>query len=169
MKDLMNREIFDLGDVFDDLFRPTFFDKKILNMRTDIKETPEAFELDIDLPGFKKNEIDVTLRNGYLTVSAKKQIENCDCDDDCECGCKETGVCHCDDKKEHKEHEHEAHQNKKHNYVRRERIYSSSRSYYVGDKVMEEQIKAKYDNGVLTLTVPKEKPKELNTHKILID
>lgn len=190
MKDLMNRnDLFDLGEMFDDLFRPVFVDKKIMHMRTDIKETNDTYELDIDLPGFKKNEIDVTLRDGYLTVSAKKKFDDCDCgndctcDDNCDCGCKETGECNCDEEhdcgchgeenKNHEQnmhhHEHEHHEKRNHKFVRRERVYASTRSYYVGTKVRQEEIKAKYENGVLTLVVPKEKPKEATTQKITIE
>ena len=183
MRDLMNRmDEWDLGDLFDGLFEPVRFERmpRAMQMKTDIKEDENAYELDIDLPGFEKDEINVTIKNGYLNVSAKK-IENaqhnaqnhhaeehkescecgchdkkdeCECDDNCECGCQENG---------HARFEH------KKPYIRRERSMFASRSFYVGDKVMEEDIKAKYNNGVLSLIVPKQKPKELTSHKINID
>ncbi len=116
---------YDLFDVFDDFFKPMFFEES-KELRTDIKETETSYELDLELPGFRKDEIKVSLENGYLTVSAEKN------------------------KKE---------ENGK--YLRREIRESTSRSYYVGTDVTREQIKAKYDNGILSLTVPKEQPKKI--------
>lgn len=116
---------YDLFDVFDDFFKPMFFEES-KELRTDIKETETSYELDLKLPGFRKDEIKVSLENGYLTVSAEKN------------------------KKE---------ENGK--YLRREIRESTSRSYYVGTDVTREQIKAKYDNGILSLTVPKEQPKKI--------
>jgi len=63
MRDMINKETeMELGDLFDELFRPVVFDKRAMNMRTDVKESDDAFEFDIDLPGFKKDEIDVPLK-----------------------------------------------------------------------------------------------------------
>ena len=94
-------------------------------MKTDVRETEDAYEVDIDLPGFKKDEVTITVENGYLNISAAKGL----------------------DKDE---------QDKKGNYIRRERYAgSSSRSFYVGDAVTEEDIKAKFENGTLTLDIPK--------------
>ena len=138
MRDLMKNDEWNIEDVFDELFRPIHAGKMATSMRTDVKETESAYELDIDMPGFKKEEISVTLEHGYLNVAAKRE-----------------------NKEEHNEH------NK--NYVRKERSFVASRSYYVGDKIKEEDITAKYENGVLSLNVPKEQPKELTTHKIKID
>lgn len=137
MRDLMKNDDWGLEDAFDELFRPMHAEKRAMSMRTDVKETEKAYELDIDMPGFKKDEISVTLNNGYLSVSAKRE-----------------------NTEEHNEHK---------NYVRKERSFVASRSYYVGDQIKEEEISAKYENGVLSLLVPKEKPKELTTHKIKID
>jgi HSP20 family molecular chaperone IbpA len=94
-------------------------------MKTDIKETETEYELSIDMPGFDKKDINLTLENGYLSIEAKR---------------------------EEKEEEN--------NYVKRERSFSCSRSYFVGDAVTEQDIKAKYNNGTLVLNVPK-KQKEL--------
>ena len=171
MRDMIDRiGEWDLGDLFDGLFEPARFERapRPMQMKTDVKEDVNGYELDIELPGFEKNEIDVSLKNGYLNVSAKKtektvsgekpheehkhEKENCGCDDkDCEC---KHEKCECEHKKP---------------YIRRERSFYASRSYYVGDKVRENDIKAKYENGVLSLVVPKEKPKELTSHKINID
>ena len=94
-------------------------------MKTDVRETADSYELDIDLPGFKKDEISLDLRDGYLTISAEKGL----------------------DKDE---------ENKKGRILRQERYAGScSRSFYVGD-VKPEDIKAKYESGVLTVLVPKE-------------
>lgn len=106
-------------------------------MKTDIRETDEGYELDIDLPGFKKDEIQAELKNGYLTVSAAKGL----------------------DKDE---------QNKKGEYIRRERYADSmSRSFYVGEHLNEEDIKAKYEDGILKLSVPKKDVKELTQNKYI--
>ena len=90
-------------------------------MKTDIRETDGSYELDIDLPGFKKDEIKVQLKDGYLTLSAAKGLDK--------------------DAKD-----------KEGNYIRRERYAGSmSRSFYVGDGVKEEDIHAKYEDGILKL------------------
>ena len=104
-----------------------------------IKEDEKQYELDVEMPGFKKEEINIDLNDGYLTINAKRE----------------------DKHEENNEH------GKK--FVRRERSYFASRSYYVGDKIKENDIKAKYENGVLSLIVPKEEPKKLPEHKIHID
>ena len=98
-------------------------------MKTDVRETDSGYEVDIDLPGFKKDEVQVQLKDGYLTISAAKGL----------------------DKDE---------QDKKGNYIRRERYAGTlSRSFYVGDAVSEEDIHAKYEDGILKLSVPKKAPK----------
>jgi HSP20 family molecular chaperone IbpA len=94
-------------------------------MKTDVHEHDEGYEVDIDLPGFKKDEISLDLENGYLSVSAAKGIEK-------------------DDK------------DKKGRLIRQER-YSGAmqRSFFVGDAITEEDIKAKFEDGVLRLSIPK--------------
>ena len=126
-------DIFD--DFFDSFFKPTTFSNKVGNMRADIKENEKEYELSVDLPGFEKKDINLTLNNGYLTISAKNEEKQ------------------EDDK----------------NYIRRERVCSYQRSFYVGDVVTEEDIKAKYNNGTLSLTVPKVERKELPAKHIEID
>lgn len=121
-----NDNSYDLFNVFDDFFKPMFFDET-QELKTNIKENENDYELDLALPGFGKDEIKVSLENGYLTVSAGKQKT----------------------------------EENKHNYIRREISESTSRSYYVGSDVKQEQIKAKYDNGILRLTVPKSNPKQI--------
>ena len=98
-------------------------------MKTDVKDTENGYEVDIDLPGFKKDEIKVKLEDGVLTISAAKGLDK--------------------DEKD-----------KKGSYLRRERYAGSmSRSFYVGENMKEEDIHAKYENGILTLDVPKEQKK----------
>ena len=94
-------------------------------MKTDVKELDNSYELDIDLPGVKKEDVKAELKDGYLTVSATHGTQN-------------------DEKDENGK------------YIRRERYFgSASRSFYVGDQVKQEDIKAKFENGILKLTVPK--------------
>ena len=99
-------------------------------MKTDVKDTENGYEVDIDLPGFKKDEIKAELNNGYLTVSAAKGL-----DEDKE------------DKKTGK-------------YIRRERYAGAcQRSYYVGKDTTEDDIKAHFEHGMLTVTVAKKEAK----------
>ena len=133
-------------NLFDDLFDPFWndgaleramnreeretFGKRGANMmKTDVRETESTYELDVDLPGFKKDEIKVDLKNGYLTIAAEKGID------------KET-------------------ENKKGRYIRKERyVGSNSRSFYVGEDITEEDIKAEFKHGLLKLFVPKKEAK----------
>lgn len=94
-------------------------------MKTDIRETDDSYEMDIDLPGFKKDEISVKLEDGFITISAAKGLDK--------------------DEKD-----------KKGNYIRQERYAGAvSRSFYVGTGVTQDEVKAKYENGILKLSVPK--------------
>ncbi len=131
-------------DAFGGFFKPLFYEEKHNVMKTDIKETENSYVLDVEVPGFEKKDIGVSLENGYLTVSAQKK----------ECNKPEN-------EGENKEH-------KKENYIRRERSCSLSRSYYVGD-VDKDAVKAKYENGVLTVEIPKEKPALPESHNIAIE
>ena len=106
-------------------------------MKTDIREHDGGYEVDIDLPGFKKDEINVDLENGYLTISAAKGM----------------------DKDEEK---------KKGRYIRRERYAGAvQRSFYVGDALTQEDIKAKYEHGILKLSIPKKDAKAVETKKTI--
>ena len=99
-------------------------------MKTDVRETDSSYELDVDLPGFKKDEISVDLKDGYLTISAAKGL----------------------DKDE---------QDKKGKYIRQERYAGAmSRGFYVGD-VEPDQVSAKYEDGILKISLPKQAKKEL--------
>lgn len=135
---LQKRNSGDVFDMFEDFFKPMFYDEQLDSMRTDIKETDKDYQLSIEMPGFKKDEIKVALENGYLTVSAEKN-----------------------------EQQEEGGENAK--YLRKECRVSCQRSYYVGDQVQEEAVKAKYENGMLLLTVPKEEPKKLAAKSIAIE
>ena len=106
-------------------------------MKTDIREHDRGYELDVDLPGFKKDEIKVELENGYLTISAAKGL----------------------DKDE---------QDKQGKYIRRERYAGAmQRSFYVGDAVTEEDVKAKFEDGILRLSIPKKDAKAVETKKTI--
>ena len=104
-------------------------------MKTDVRETDSGYEVDIDLPGFKKDEINIQLDNGYLSISAAKGL----------------------DKDEH---------DKEGNYIRKERYAGSmSRSFYVGNAITQDDIKAKYESGILRLSVPKKAAEEIESAK----
>ena len=131
MPSIFGENLFDDMFTFDDSFfapskkNPLYGKNASRLMKTDIKETDGSYELDIDLPGFKKDEITAELNEGYLTVSAAKGLDK--------------------DEKDKKGH-----------YIRQERYSGAmSRTFYVGDNVKEEDIKAKFENGILSLSVPK--------------
>ena len=125
-------------DLFDDMFSDPFFtgtENKV--MKTDIKEKKDKYEIDMDLPGYEKDDIKIEIQDGYLTVHAKVNKNE-------------------DEKEDGK-------------YVRKERyIGKCSRSFYVGDNVKEEDIKAKFKNGTLKLEVAKkDEQKELPDKKYI--
>ena len=139
-------------NLFDDLFDEFPFnsmeniDRKLYGkhasreMLTDVREHEDHYEVEIDLPGFKKEEITVELKNGYLTITAAKGVD-------------------------------ENEENKKGKIVRQER-YSGvmQRSYYVGEEITHEDIKAKYEDGVLKLNIPKQDVKKIpEKHTISIE
>ena len=137
-------------ELFDDWMRfPTFHDfddveKKLYGrhaahvMKTDVHENDEGYEVDIDLPGFKKDELNLQLENGYLTVSAAKGLDK-------------------DEK------------SKKGRIIRQERYAGAmERSFYVGDAITEEDVKAKFEDGVLRLCIPKKESQQLPEHKTIM-
>lgn len=137
MPSIFRDNLFD--DFMNDFAFPTFpnVDKELYGkhaknmMKTDVKENEKGYEVAVDLPGFKKDEIQLELNDGYLTISAEKGLD-----------------------KEEKD--------KKDKYIRRERYAGSmSRTFYVGESVTENDIHAKYENGILTLDVPKEEAKKV--------
>ena len=117
-------------DFMDDLFdmpQRTYTKSYSANglMKTDIKESEEGFTVEMDLPGFCREDISAELKDGYLTVSAEKGLDKDE-----------------EDKKGH--------------YIRQERYSGAmSRTFYVGEDVKQEDIKAKFENGILSLSVPK--------------
>ena len=100
-------------------------------MKTDVHETDETYELEMDLPGFKKDQINVKLEDGYMTISASKG--------------------------------HDTEKKDKHGKIIRQERYSGAmqRSFYVGDQVKVEDVKAKFEDGVLRLCIPKRELKPL--------
>ena len=126
-------------NLFDDWFGfPEFrdVDRKLYGhnapreMKTDVHEHEDRYEMRIDLPGFKKDEISLTLENGYLTVSAAKGLDM--------------------------DREQQG------RVIRRERYAGAMRrSFYVGEGLTEEDIRAKYEHGVLSLTIPKKEVRRL--------
>ena len=110
----------------------TLYGKHAKNMmKTDVKETEKGYEVAVDLPGFKKDEIQLELNDGYLTISAEKGLD-----------------------KEEKD--------KKDKYIRRERYAGSmSRTFYVGDALKPDDVKAKYEDGVLVVSLSKKAPEAI--------
>lgn len=125
-----------LFDAFDDFFRPAFFDE-VNDLKTNIKDTGNGYDLAVEVPGYKKDEIKVSLENGYLTVSCARNGSD---------ESKGDG-----------------------RWLRKEISESCSRSYYVGDDVTQDKIKAKYENGILNLSVPKSEPKQIKSNFIDIE
>ena len=118
-------------DLLDDFFDDGFFTKKERNlMKTDIKELKDKYVVDVDLPGFTKENINLSLENGYLKIHAKTEKN--------------------EEKKEGEK------------YLHQERFYGEcSRSFYVGDEIKEEDIKAEFKNGILKVELPKKEVKEI--------
>ena len=125
-------------DLFDEMFNDPFFtrgENKL--MKTDIKEKGDKYLLEVDLPGYEKENIKIEIDDGYLTVHASmnKNVEESDKDS---------------------------------KYVHKERyVGSSSRSFYIGDGVKEEDIKASFKNGTLKLTLPKKEQEKLDEKKYI--
>lgn len=140
---IFGENLFD--DFFDDFFDFPVIDDKAMQkaqrnlygrnaanmMKTDVQEHGDHYEVDIDLPGFKKDELSLELKDGYLVISAAKGLDK-------------------DEKEE-----------KTGRFVRRERyVGSMSRSFYVGEDMKQEDIHAKYESGVLRLSIPKPEEKK---------
>ena len=134
-------------DLFDDFFRfpdvSKDVEKKLYGkhaaqvMKTDVHEHEDHYEIVIDLPGFKKDQINLALQNGYLTVNAAKGLDK-------------------DEKTE------------KGKLIRQERYAGSmQRSFYVGDAVNESDVKAKFEDGVLDICVPKQDPNKTESRKYI--
>lgn len=118
-----------LDDIFGDL---DYTENKI--MKTDIKEHKDNYSILIDLPGYNKEDIKISVDDGYLTISATMSKD--------------------EEEKEHGK------------FVRRERYFGEcSRSFYVGDNVLVEDIKASFKNGTLNLSIPKKEQKQITEKK----
>ena len=139
---VFGENLFDVFDDFDrDFFRGFGRPEHVLYgknasrlMKTDVKETDEGYEVDVDLPGFSKDEIKLDLNNGYLTISTEKSLN-----------------------KENKG-----------KMLRQERyVGTMQRSFYVGEEVTEEDVKASFQHGVLKLLIPKKEKKALPEKKTI--
>ena len=107
-------------------------------MKTDVHEHEDHYEVDIDLPGFKKDEITLSLENGYLTVNAAKGLD-------------------------------EEEKDKKGKLIRQERYAGSmQRTFYVGDGLTETDVSARFENGVLSLSLPKAEARKLPEKKVIM-
>lgn len=120
-------------DMFDDFFGYPFGRHSNYNtnemMKTDIKDNDQAYEITMNLPGVKKEDVKAELKDGYLTIQATSNADN--------------------DEKDNNGR-----------YIRRERYYGScSRSFYVGEAITQEDIKARFEDGTLKMTVPKKEEK----------
>ena len=141
MPSIFGESLFD--EFFDDFARPVKSVARVSApatavMRTDIKESENGYELDIDLPGYKKEDVQAQLKDGYLTITA-------------------TTAKNTDQKDENGK------------YIRRERYSGTcSRSFYVGDDIRQEDIKAKFEDGILKIGVPKKKEQpEIEENKFI--
>ena len=130
MSSIIGENLFD--EFFEDFARPA---RKVVKyntptvMRTDVKESETGYELHIDLPGYKKEDVKAELKDGNLTITATTNVTN-------------------DQKDENGK------------YIRRERFCGNcSRSFYVGDYVEQTDIKAKFEDGILKISVPKKEAK----------
>mgnify|MGYP004524415321 FL=1 len=144
--------IFRTNSLIDDLLDDDWFnDKEFRNMEkklyghraknvmnTDVKETEDGYELEMDLPGFKKEEVSVELNDGYITIRAAKGLD--------------------EDEKEKKTGK----------YIRRER-YSGAceRSFYVGEGVTQQDIKASFKHGILKLDIPKKEARKIEQNNFI--
>ena len=138
------------NDMFGDFFTDPWFDDKEFKdmqkklyghraknvMSTDVKEVENGYELEMDLPGFKKDEIKASVENGYLTISAARGLD--------------------EDEKDQKSGK----------YIRRERYAGAcERSFYVGEGISQDDIKASFQHGILKLFIPKEPAKPVEEKK----
>ena len=128
---------FDFDKEFNRMMRPLYGKHAQNMMKTDVRETENSYELDIDLPGFKKDEITVQLDNGYLSISASKGLDK------------------DEEKKDGK-------------YIRRERYAGAmNRTFYVGDNLTQQDIQAKFEDGILKISVPKKDVQQIEQNKYI--
>ena len=139
-RDNLFDDMFDFDDFdkeFNRMMRPLYGKHAQNMMKTDVRETDNSYELDIDLPGFKKDEIKVELDNGYLSISAAKGLDN------------------DEEKKDGKDN-------------RRERYAGAMNStFYVGDNLTQQDIQAKFEDGILKISVPKKDVQQIEQNKYI--
>ena len=139
-RDNLFDDMFDFDDFdkeFNRMMRPLYGKHAQNMMKTDVRETDNSYELDIDLPGFKKDEIKVELDNGYLCISAAKGLDK------------------DEEKKDGK-------------YIRRERYAGSmNRTFYVGSQLTQQDIQAKFEDGILKISVPKKDVQQIEQNKYI--
>ena len=129
------------NDLFDYLFSDPVFNTNTTNtanvMSTDIREKENGYLLDMEVPGFDKEDLKLELKDGYLTVTAEHKTTN--------------------DEKDNEGH-----------IIRQERYYGSSkRSFYIGEQIEKQDIKAKYDKGILSIFVPKKEVKQIENNQTI--
>ena len=139
-RDNLFDDMFDFDDFdkeFNRMMRPLYGKHAQNMMKTDVRETDNSYELDIDMPGFKKDEIKVELDNGYLSISAAKGLDK------------------DEEKKDGK-------------YIRRERYAGAmNRTFYVGDNLTQQDIQAKFEDGILKISVPKKDVQQIEQNKYI--
>ena len=139
-RDNLFDDMFDFDDFdkeFNRMMRPLYGKHAQNMMKTDVRETDNSYELDFDLPGFKKDEIKVELDNGYLSISAAKGLDK------------------DEEKKDGK-------------YIRRERYAGAmNRTFYVGDNLTQQDIQAKFEDGILKISVPKKDVQQIEQNKYI--
>ena len=139
-RDNLFDDMFDFDDFdkeFNRMMRPLYGKHAQNMMKTDVRETDNSYELDIDLPGFKKDEIKVELDNGNLSISAAKGLDK------------------DEEKKDGK-------------YIRRERYAGAmNRTFYVGDNLTQQDIQAKFEDGILKISVPKKDVQQIEQNKYI--
>ena len=139
-RDNLFDDMFDFDDFdkeFNRMMRPLYGKHAQNMMKTDVRETDNSYELDIDLPGFKKDEIKVELDNGYLSISAAKGLDK------------------DEEKKDSK-------------YIRRDRYAGAmNRTFYVGDNLTQQDIQAKFEDGILKISVPKKDVQQIEQNKYI--
>ena len=139
-RDNLFDDMFDFDDFdkeFNRMMRPLYGKHAQNMMKTDVRETDNSYEMDIDLPGFKKDEIKVELDNGYLSISAAKGLDK------------------DEEKKDGK-------------YIRRERYAGAmNRTFYVGDNLTQQDIQAKFEDGILKISVPKKDVQQIEQNKYI--
>lgn len=125
------------SDMFDDLFHDPFNYSSVDAMRTDIVEQDGKYLMNMELPGYKKEDIQMELKDGYLIINATKNVDNEEKDDD------------------------------GHVIRRERYSGSCSRNFYVGEGIKEEDIKASFDNGELKISIPKDNVKQVEQKKYI--